>query len=442
MLLLSLYATQYSGNTVVGYPAEASRLGFAWIMSVSFMMAIVVGYLLYAPKLRRLSKDRGFVTPGDWVDDRFGSQTLSLATNLLLVVSIANYLLAQLMAMGHVVAGISANLVPYWAGVLILVVVIIVYETLGGLRAVAWTDVIQGLMLLVGLAGLVYAVAPGPASWAALTAWLAENAPDKVALPAGDVNLRWFSTILLIGLSGSIYPQAVQRIYAARSAATLKRSLSWMIFMPLFTMPTVVLVGLVGLQRFDHLEGVAADQILPMLLRDWAQTSTASYVLAVLVVTGTLAAVMSTADSVLLSLSSILSKDFLGKTWLAGAPEERLTALGKRISWVVMTVLAVVAFSPRFTLWGLTELKMEILVQASPVFILGSLWERLSARAALAGLIAGTVVASALALSGTGSIAGIHGGLVGWAVNVSLCVGLTLWGAGEETAVPSPAVSD
>ena len=51
VLLLTLYATQYSGNTVVGYPAEASRLGYAWIMSVSFMMAIIVVYLLYAPRL-------------------------------------------------------------------------------------------------------------------------------------------------------------------------------------------------------------------------------------------------------------------------------------------------------------------------------------------------------------------------------------------------------
>ena len=181
VLVLTLYATQYSGNTVVGYPAEASRLGYAWIMSVSFMMSIVVGYLLYAPKLQRVARRHGFVTPGDWVDYRFGSNRLSLLTNLLLVVSIANYLLAQLMAMGHVVAGISGNLVPYWVGVTILVFVIIIYETLGGLRAVAWTDVLQGGMLFVGLLGLLYVAAPGPSHWQALTDWLSANAPEKIA---------------------------------------------------------------------------------------------------------------------------------------------------------------------------------------------------------------------------------------------------------------------
>ena len=438
VLLLTLYATQYSGNTVVGYPAEASRLGYAWIMSVSFMMAIIVVYLLYAPRLQRLARARGFVTPGDWVDYRFGSKPLSLLTNLLLVVSIANYLLAQLMAMGHVVAGISGNLIPYWIGVLVLVLVIIIYETLGGLRAVAWTDVAQGSMLLIGLFGLLYAVAPGPAHWQALTDWLSTHAPEKTAVPSGEVAARWFSSILLVGFSGAVYPQAIQRIYAAGSVRALKRSLQWMIFMPLITMPVVVLVGLVGVRRFTDLEGIAADQIMPMLLREWAQASTWTYVMAVLVVTGTLAAIMSTADSVLLSLSSILSKDFLGKTLLAGAPEERLTRVGKRISWLVMGILALVAFAPPMTLWGLTELKMEILVQVSPVFVLGSIWNRLDARAALVGMLAGASVSGGLALAGIGSLGGIQGGVVGWALNVSLCVGLSILRTGERNEIRSP----
>ena len=211
-----------------------------------------------------------------------------------------------------------------------------------------------------------------------------------------------------------------------------------MIFMPLFTMPVVVLVGLVGVRRFTDLDGIAADQIMPMLLREWAQASTWTYIMAVLVVTGILAAIMSTADSVLLSLSSILSKDFLGKTLLKRASEERLTRVGKRISWLVMGILALVAFAPRMTLWGLTELKMEILVQVSPVFVLGSIWNRLDARAALVGMLAGASVSGGLAIAGVGNLAGIQGGVVGWALNVSLCVGLSLLRTGERNEIRSP----
>jgi SSS family solute:Na+ symporter/sodium/pantothenate symporter len=427
VLLLTLYATQYSGNTVLGYPGEAYRLGFAWIMSVSFMMAIVVAYLPFAPALHRLAKRHGFVTPGDFLDHRFGSPLLSYLANALLVISIANYLLAQFMAMGHMVAGFTGGAVPYWVGVVVLVLVIVIYETLGGLRAVAWTDCVQGALLLVGVVGLLFWAAPTPADWRSLTEWIGAHHPAKTAVPDPDVTFRWLSTVVLVGFSGAVYPQAIQRIYAAKSARTLKRSLQLMIFMPLVTIVPVVLTGLVGLKRFSGLEGIQADQVVPMLLRDFATESFASYAFSVLVLTGALAAIMSTADSVLLSLSSILAKDFLGKTLLRNAPEARLTRTGKLLSWAVTAGLAAIAISPRITLWRLIELKFELLIQVAPAIILGVIWPRLEAKAALAGLALGTAVAGYLALSGANELAGLQAGLFALLLNLAICIGLSLW---------------
>lgn len=425
VLLLTLYATQYSGNTVLGYPGEAYRLGFAWIMSVSFMMSIVVAYLLFAPALQRLARSHGFVTPGDFLDYRFGSPALSHLANAVLVVSVANYLLAQFMAMGHIVAGFSGNAIPYWVGVVVLVLVIVIYETMGGLRAVAWTDFIQGVLLFLGVVGLLFWAAPTPSHWRSLTDWLGTHDPAKTAVPDADITLRWLSTVVLVGFSGAVYPQAIQRIYAAKSAGSLKRSLQFMIFMPLVTIVPVVLTGLVGYRRFSGLEGVQADQIMPMLLRDWATQSLASYVLSVLVLTGALAAIMSTADSVLLSLSSILAKDFLGKTALRNAPEARLTHAGKLLSWALTGSLAWLAMSPRITLWGLIELKFELLIQVAPAIILGVIWPRLDSKATLAGLAVGTVVAGSLALAGVNEVAGIQAGLFALGLNLALSVGLS-----------------
>jgi SSS family solute:Na+ symporter/sodium/pantothenate symporter len=426
VLLLTLYATQYSGNTVLGYPGEAYRLGFAWIMSVSFMMSIVVGYLPFAPALHRLAKQHGFVTPGDFLDYRFRLPALSHVANAVLVISIANYLLAQFMAMGHMVAGFSGNAIPYWVGVVVLVLVIVIYETLGGLRAVAWTDFIQGVLLFLGVVGLLLWAAPTPSHWRSLTEWLAAHDAAKTAVPDAAMSFRWLSTIVLVGFSGAIYPQAIQRIYAAKTARALKQSLQFMMFLPLVTIVPVVLTGLVGYRRFAGLEGIQADQIMPMLLRDWATQSTLSYALSVLVLAGALAAIMSTADSVLLSLSSIVAKDFLGKTALRDAPEARLTYAGKILSWAITFFLAWVATSPRITLWGLIELKFELLIQVAPAIILGVIWPRLEAKATLAGLVVGTVVAGSLALSGVEDVSGIQAGLFALALNLALSVGLSL----------------
>ena len=112
VLFLTLYATQYSGNSLLGYPGEAYRLGFAWLMSVGFMMAIVVVYLIFAPRLYQISRRYRYVTPGDYIKHRFGSPSLTLLANLFFVAVLVNYLLAQLMAMGHIVSGLSGALIP------------------------------------------------------------------------------------------------------------------------------------------------------------------------------------------------------------------------------------------------------------------------------------------------------------------------------------------
>ena len=425
VLLLTLYATQYSGNTLLGYPGEAYRLGFAWVMSIGFMMSIIVVYLLFAPRLHRLATRFNYITPGDWFAHRFQSPLLTNLANLLLIAAIASYLLAQLMAMGHITTALSGSAVPYWVGVVMFTLVIIVYETVGGMRAVAWTDCIQGLLLVVGLAGLLLVAIPTAEELGAVTQWIAARQPEKVGVPSWPMCRQWVSTVLLIGCSGAVYPQAIQRIYAARDVGSLKRSLSVMVFLPLLTTGTVFIVGILAIQQFSGLSGVAADQVMPQLLTQWATRSLWTYAMAILVIVAVVGAIMSTADSVLLSLSSILSKDILGKTLLQGTSERRLTQAGKLLSWVVMTLLVAIALVPRLTLWGLTEIKMEVLAQVSPLFILGVTWRRLTASAASIGLVAGTTAYLALQAAGISELWGFHAGLVGLGLNLLLCIVLS-----------------
>lgn len=420
VLLLTLYATQYSGNSLLGVPGETHRVGFMWIMSVGYMLSVVVAYLLFAPQLYRASRAQGFVTPGDWIDHRFGSPALSLIANLLLLVVVGNFLLAQLLAMGHVVATLSGEALPFWAGVVGLGLVIVLYETVGGMRAVAWTDCAQGAMLLIGLIGILLAILPGLEGLSETSAWIIANEPAKAAVPEGAAIRSWFSTLLLVAFSAAVYPQAIQRIFAAKSARTLRNSLSVMAFLPFVTILPVFLVGILSLPRLSGLEGIAADQVMPALLSIWAGESLWLRAMAILVLTGTIAAIMSTADSVLLSLSSILAKDIFGKTLLRGASSERLTRLGKVVSWLVMLGLILFALSPRISLWGLIELKLEVLIQVSPLLILGVLWPGLTARAALAGLVVGTLLAAGLTLSGTGKLWGWHAGVIGLAANLAV----------------------
>lgn len=421
VLLLTLYATQYSSNTMLIVPAEVVNKGMGMILVLGYMTAIVVLYLTFAPQLFKISKKFNFITPGDWFDLRFKMPALTLVANLILVVVSINFLLSQLIAMGHIANGITEGQIPYWAGVVFLAIIVIIYETLGGMRAVAWTDVIQGLMLLVGLGGLFFIVVPDVGELTKISEWLIENEPEKIEVPSLDFRLYWASTVLMIGLGGAVYPQVVQRIYAAKTVKVLKKSLGAMVFMPLLTVLILFLLGVISIPYFIETSATAKDTVLPQMLQIWGQESLLAFVLMIIVVLGLLAAIMSSADSILLSLSSIISKDILGKSVLKNSTDQQLAKTGKFISWIIMFLVVLVALQPKITLWGLIELKMQIMVQIAPLFILGVHSKKVVPQGMMAGLIVGFVFSVSTFFMGYKTLGGIQAGLVGLVLNVLVC---------------------
>ncbi|NER14149.1 hypothetical protein GWK08_11905 [Leptobacterium flavescens] len=421
VLLLTLYATQYSANTLLVTPAEVADKGLGMILILGYLTFIVISYLTFAPQLFRISKKRNFITPGDWFDYRFRLPSLSLIANFVLIIASLNFLLAQLMAMGHLVNGITDGQIPYRAGVIFLALVMIVYETLGGMRAVAWTDVAQGIMLFIGLGGLFFILLPDLEGLTNISKWLIKNEPQKINLPDPNFQIYWASTVLMIGLGAAVYPQAIQRIYAARSLKALKRSMSAMVFMPLFTVLILFLIGIVSIPHFTAIEKISHDAVLPYMLEYWGSQSLLGLILTLMVIIGLLAAIMSTADSVLLSLSSIISKDILGKTILKDVSEEQLTKTGKILSWIIIWVMVFFALNPKITLFRTIELKMQILIQTAPLFLLGVHSKKVTSKGMLIGLSIGFAFAVGTFFLGLKTIAGIQVGLIAFFLNVLGC---------------------
>jgi Na+/proline symporter len=423
VLFLTLYATAYSGNSLLGYPGEAYRRGFSWIMATGFMMSIMVVFHALAPRLRPLATREQFVTPGDWIRYRFAGESarrrLEVAVAILMTIALGNFLLAQLMAMGHVASQVTGGAIPYGAGVIGLAAVVLLYETLGGMRAVAWTDAAQGVLMLVGLGALLGWLLQEAGGVGAVTSQILGERPEAALVPDAAETANWFSTIVLLGLASVVYPQAIQRIYAARSGAALRNAFALMTFMPLATTLVVTLIGLAAIPRFHHLGAIEADTVMPRLLGDWAAAGPGATFLAVLVFLGALAAIMSTADSVLLSLGSIVSEDLLGRSRL----DPETTRLGKRVAVGVIAAMVVIALLPRFTLWRLIELKMELLIQCVPAFLIAIHWRRLRAAAAFWGILLGTAVAVGAVVLDVQRVAGFHVGVLTLVLNVSVaCV--------------------
>jgi SSS family solute:Na+ symporter/sodium/pantothenate symporter len=430
VLFLTLYATAYSGNSLLGYPGEAYRRGFSWIMATGFMMSIIVTFHALVPRLRPVAVRHGFVTPGDWVRHRFAgdasARVLLRVVALLMIVAMANFLFAQLKAMGVMAELVTAGIVSYEAGVVVLAAMVLFYETLGGMRAVAWTDAAQALLMMAGLGALLGWLLFETGGLAEMTRGVLAVRPGAVALPDAVERTNWASTIVLMGLASVVYPQAIQRVYAARDGRTLRRSMALMTFMPLTTTLVVTLIGLAAIPRLAGLDEVAADGVMPLLLGQWAEIGPFATVMAVLVFLGALAAIMSTADSVLLSFGSMVAEDLLDRPRGADAT----TRVGKRIAAGAMVAMAILALLARdVTLWGLIELKMELLIQCAPAFLLALHWRGLRAGPALAGVAVGAAVAVAGVVLGSKRVAGVHVGVIGVALNAAVAIAGSWWSA-------------
>lgn len=426
LLFFTLYATQYSGNTVVGYAPKAYRLGYAYFQSIPFFMMVIVGYLLFAPRLHVLAKKHNFVTPSDWLQKRFDSKAVTLLGTLLMCYGLSNYLLEQLVAMGHAISGLTAGVIPYFYGVIFLVLIMFVYEWLGGMKAVAIADTINGIALMIGVISLMFLTVNSFGTLGDAAKFIAENAPKKIGVPSMDTNINWLSIYVLVGIGAAVYPHAIQRIYAAKSERVLKKSLSRMAWMPFITSGMVFIIGLIGIKAFPGLEKAESEKLIGMVANVIASKSVFNYWMMMILYTGIVGAIMSTTDSVILSLSSLISNDIYGRFIKPGASEKDKVLWGKVVGIIIVLLLLIIAWNPPGTLFEIFVLKFEILIQVAPAFLLGLYWKRLNKNGVLLGMITGAVIASGMTFAGVKTFHGIHGGVIGLAINIAICILVSL----------------
>ncbi len=435
VLFLTFFATQYSGNTFFAFTGATYRIGFGWILSLHFMTAVVVVYLLFAPKLHALARERNYLTPADFIDDRYSSGVLSLLISVIMIIVLCNFTLAQLMAMGRAMQGLSASggSAAYSSGVILLALIMVIYGTLGGVRAIAWTDALQGIILFFGFAFLFALMLDrfGPLENATKILMNRDllQGTNFTTRPNADACRTWLSYILAVGFGVSLYPQAIQRIYAAKSAAVLRKSLAVMAFMPIPTMIVAMIAGIMALAYFPGMEGATADSAFGTILREIQLHSALGYGLVIVTLAAVLAAMMSTADSALLSVSSMFTKDIVKKYGGGNLEEEKLTKIAKSTSWVLVLFLVILAITLRdkTSLVQLLDRKIDLLIQLSPAFILGIRTKLLRGPAVLAGLCVGVIMALVLAFGNfdfvkNGKIAGFHPGVVSVVPNLIIAI--------------------
>ncbi|MBM4255393.1 MAG: sodium:solute symporter family protein [Deltaproteobacteria bacterium] len=425
VLFFAMLATKFSGNTFFGLPGQSYRVGLMAVTLIPFTIAISLGFLTYAPRLYVLSKKYDYLTPSDYYADRFDSRVLRLWTSVFLILTVIPYLMIQTTAMGHAFVGFTGGRYTFATGVIYIFAGMLIYVLLSGWRGVVWAEVLQGGLLWLAIVVAAVVLVRWEGGLAAVIQQAVTVAPEKIAVPDSFATLTrsYLLLALVFGFGGSMYPQIIQSVYAAKSEKALRRGLAMMIPNYFIVMLAVVLIGLVGIIRLHDLKTIEADQVLAQLLSRQAESA---YWIAILVFLGAAAAIMSTAAGVLLTLSSMVTHDLYRQFVRPQANEEEIAIVGRGFTVAILILVTLLSLHPIATLWQLTLIKFEFLMQLYLPMILGLYWPRFTRTAAIVGLAAGTVSLLAMVLTSWKHIGVFDAGVTAFLINIVVSVVVTL----------------
>lgn len=416
ILFLTMYATQYSGNSLIGFAGSSYRNGFFFLVSFTFMIAIVGGYMLYAPKLYALSQKYKFITIGDYIRHRYEHKLLTNIIVLIGILALSNYMLTNLKAIGYILDYVTGGSIGFAEGIIAMAIIMVIYETLGGMRSVAWTDAIQGVLLLAGVLIIFVVVWMQYGSLSSNEALLLHVKSEFFRAPLLADKIQWVSILIMIFFGISVYPQAIQRIYAAKDSKTLKRSFQLMIIMPVLTTLPLIIIAIIGAAHFPDLDKASSEQVILLMLSKLQHIEGMNYVIT-LFIAAAVAAIMSTVDSAMLAIASLFTQDIYHQS-RPQSSQKRLTLVGKAFSWALMAVMVYLAITLPSTIWWLIQIKLELLCQIAPAVMLGVHLQKLHSKSILYGLLVGLSFTLIFLLSSLPNKPfGFHAGVIGLALN-------------------------
>jgi len=407
----SLVATAIGGSATVGMAGLGFEQGLtgAWWLLVGSIGLVLLG-VFFARKVRGAA----LYTLPELVERQY-DRRMSLAASILIVIAWVGVVAGQIVAAGTVLAILGIGSVAFWMTAFTIVVV--AYAILGGQFSIIRTDVFQAVILFIGIfaaLALVFSQVGG------LDGLKASLPPGYFSFPTSP-EFDWkmlLSFLILVGATYVVGPDMYSRLFCAKGEKTAQRSaiLSAFLFIPLAF--AIIFIGMSAKVLYPE---ITAEGAFPQVITSVLSPGLSGLILAALV-----AALMSSADTCLLTQGVILTEDIVKR--VHPALDERKTILLTRLSLIGLGLVAL----------GLALALKEVissLLFAYTIFtcglvvpvIAGFYKEKLKVtpRGALAALIGGGVVGLLGKIPGLDIPLKGDLGLIGFAVSAVLLFGVS-----------------
>jgi len=309
-LFFTILATNFSAFYFLGFAGAGYRIGYAhYVMMALGTGFACISFYIIGTKVWALGKANAYITPAELIYDQTGSSVLRWLYAAVMLVFTFPYLALQIIGAGYILENITNGDIPYFWGTLFLTLFTIAYVWIGGMKSVAKTDLKQGLLMIFLMLVAVIVISNNLGGLTAANKQVYEIEPalfSREGVGTAFPPKKWFSLLIFWVFCIPMFPQIFMRFYIAKDLEGLKKSALLYGLIPLFISILPVIVGVLGHITFPDLVGKETDQILPKML-----AAHSSEWFAGLVMTGALAAFMSTLDSQLLALSTIVTRDFV-----------------------------------------------------------------------------------------------------------------------------------
>jgi SSS family transporter len=390
MVVTTTFATWFGAETVMGIPAKFVQGGLNAIVEDPFgagTCLILVG-MFFATKLYK----KNLLTIGDFYRQRYG-KGVEVFCSAAIILSYLGWVAAQITALGLVFSILTNGAMSETIGMIVGTLAVLIYVVIGGFLAVAWTDFIQMIVLVIGLSIIAF-----------FSADLAGGA-DKVIDMASHANLGNFlpaptftDIAMFIGagltmMLGSIPQQDVfQRVMSAKNAPTARTgaiiggaSYILFAFVPMFIVASAVVV-----MGSDAMELAKNDyqRLLPTFIM-----TKMPLVMQILFFGALLSAIKSTSSATLLAPSTSFVENILKNLRPGMSDKEQLFAMRATIVVFAALVLAYAIAMKGTAIYDLVSAAYQVtLVGAFVPLVMGLYWKRATTQGAIVSLGAGVSV--------------------------------------------------
>lgn len=390
MVVTTTFATWFGAETVMGLPAKFVQGGLNAVVEDPFgagLCLVLVG-AFFAAKLYQ----KNLLTIGDFYRQRYG-KGVEIFCSLAIILSYLGWVAAQVTALGLVFNILTDGAMSPQTGMIVGLLAVLVYVVIGGFLAVAWTDFIQMIVLVIGL-GVIAVFAADLAGGTEKVLDLAKNRDLGRFLPEPSfTQLAMFIGSGLTMMLGSIPQQDVfQRVMSAKDAKTAQRGamIGGFSYIAFAFVPMFIVLAAVGVMGDKALELAQNDyqRVLPSFVMGHMPL-----IMQILFFGALLSAIKSTSSATLLAPTTSFVENILKQIRPQMSDKQQLVAMRVTLVVFAFAVLAYAIALQGTPIYDLVSAAYQVtLVAAFVPLVFGLYWSRATTQGAIFSIFAGIAV--------------------------------------------------